>query len=198
MLFRRRRGAENKRRQFEKLARRYYQQVFAGAMRLTGDPDEASDLTQEALVRAYLGFDQFQPGTNFRAWLMKILVNTHISRYRKQQRRPKTVELETSDDGWPARELPADDLPSPEQALVEQFACEEVEAALNQLPEEFRCVVVLVDMLGLAYREVADAMGIPIGTVRSRLFRARRMLRRYLRDFARKRGLIREGEQDEA
>ncbi|MBC7286922.1 MAG: sigma-70 family RNA polymerase sigma factor [Armatimonadetes bacterium] len=179
------------RRQFERLARQYYDDVFRAAYRLTRDRDEAADLTQETLVKAYLGFSQFEPGTNFRAWLLRILANTHISRYRQTLRRPQTVEWEalTTTDGRETLAA-ADSAPGPEEAVMNLFTDEEIDRALAELPDEFRTVAIMADIYGMQYKDIAEALDIPIGTVRSRLFRARRLLRKSLASYARQRGML--------
>lgn len=181
----------SRRREFEKLARDHYKAVFRAAYRLTCDREEAADLTQEALVKAYMSFHQFKPGSNFRAWVLRIVANTHISHYRRRQRRPETVPWEAVSDAL-GREtnLVADAGPGPETQVLAAFRDEEVYEALSHLPEEFRTVVILADLCELPYKEVAEALEVPIGTVRSRLFRARRMLRRSLADYARSRGYL--------
>jgi len=186
--------ARRRRREFEALARRYYVDIFRAACRLTGNRDEAADLTQESMVRAYLGFHQFEPGTNFRAWMLRIVANTHVSRFRHRQRRPETVGWETLTDSTGRETLrAAETAPGPEEETFSHFNDEEVDRALAALPEEFRMVAIMSDIYGMQYQEIADALGIPIGTVRSRLFRARRLLRAQLIDYARERGLLRGG-----
>lgn len=189
--------ARRRRREFEGLARRHYVDIFRAAYRLTGDRDEAADLTQEAMVRAYLGFHQFEPGTNFRAWMLRILANTHVSRFRHRQRRPETVGWEAVTDSSGRETLRAAEVaPGPEEETFAQFNDEEVDNALAALPEEFRTVAIMSDIYGMQYQEIADALNIPIGTVRSRLFRARRQLREKLADYARERGLLRGGSNE--
>lgn len=177
-----------KRREFEKLAREHYRDVFRAAYRLTNDLDEAADLTQEAFVKAYLFFHQFRPGTNFRAWMLRILANTHISRYRQRSRRPATTPWdEVTDSSGRETQLAAETAPGPEEIVIARFTDEEIDAALAQLPEEFRIVAIMADIYEMPYKEIAETLDIPIGTVRSRLFRARRLLRRYLSGYVRRR-----------
>ena len=162
------------------------------ALRLTHSPDTAEDLVQETQLHAFQGFSRFRRGTNLRAWLMRILVNLFISHYRHQQRSVPTVsleglleELDIDDD---ETDLLVDDgCVSPEEAVLARVMDEEVQRALEQLPEVFREVVALCDLEGLSYAEAAQRLRVPIGTVRSRLFRGREMLRRLLWDYARKR-----------
>ncbi len=184
-------GQAARRREFERLAREHYNELFRAAYRLTRDREEAADLTQETLVKAYLGFQHFEPGSNFRAWLLRILTNTRISRYRHKMRRPETVEWDalTTPDG---RETvaAADPSPGPEETVLNSFTDEEVDRALAELPDEFRAVAIMADIYEMPYKDIAQALGIPIGTVRSRLFRARRLLRKSLVNYARERGML--------
>ncbi len=189
-------NGDAKRAEFEELARQYARDIYSGALRLTRNLDDAEDLAQEVFVRAYTAYDQFQAGTNFRAWLFRILTNTFINRYRRRARQPQTIAW---DDLTRESELETtagrDEADQPEEALLSEVADEEVERALAELPEEFRVAVILSDICDLSYREVADALKIPLGTVRSRLFRGRRLLRRSLENYARARGMLRRSEQ---
>ncbi len=182
---------------FERLARQHYREIYRAAYRLTGNREEAADLTQEAFVKAYVSFHQFQPGTNFRAWMLRILSNTHISRYRYNSRRPQSLPWDAVTDavGRETR-LAAETTAGPEELVLARFTSEEIDVALMQLPEEFRTVAVMADIYGMAYKDIANALNIPIGTVRSRLFRARRLLRRHLAEYAKTRGLL-GGSRDE-
>lgn len=164
------------------------------ALKLTRSPESAEDLVQETLLHAYRGFAQFKQGTNLKAWLMRIMLNLFISHYRHQQRTVTTVsleglleEMELAEEN---SELLLDEAVSPEEVVMAKMVDDEVAKALERLPEPFREVVVLCDIEGLSYAEAAQALGIPIGTVRSRLSRAREMLRRLLWDYAKKRRLI--------
>jgi len=187
----------SRRREFEKLARDHYKDLFRAAYRLTGDRDEAADLTQEALVKAYVAFHQFQRDTNFRAWMLRIMANTHVSRYRQRERRPKTESWDATTDAMGREKFVlADPNGSPEELVLAAFHDEEIERALIELPEDFRTVLIMADLYQMPYKDVADALGVPIGTVRSRLFRARRLMRRALADYARSRGLL-GGDRDE-
>jgi len=180
--------------EFEATVLPFREELKRAALRLTRSPDSAEDLVQETLLHAFQGFARFRRGTNLKAWLMRILLNLFINHYRHQQRSIPTVsleglleELELADDGT---ELLVDEGLSPEEAVLAQVMDEEVANALAQLPEPFREVVVLCDLEGLSYAEAAAALGIPIGTVRSRLARAREMLRRRLWDYAKRRRLV--------
>lgn len=169
-------------------------ELFRVALHLTRSPESAEDLVQETLMHAYQGFARFKPGTNLKGWLMKILRNLFISHYRHQRRTVATVSLEgLLEDLELAEEsfdLLFDEAVSPEEVIMARMMDEEVESAMRKLPEPFREVVLLCDVEGLSYAETAQVLGIPIGTVRSRLSRAREMLRRLLWDYAKKKRLI--------
>ncbi|MDT7896534.1 MAG: sigma-70 family RNA polymerase sigma factor [Armatimonadota bacterium] len=162
------------------------------ALRLTQSPESAEDLVQETLLHAFQGFGRFRRGTNLRAWLMRILLNLFISHYRHQQRSVPTISLEGLLEELEMAEEEAgllvdESAISPEDALLARVLDEEVERALEKLPDAFREAVILCDLQGLSYAEAAQQMGVPIGTVRSRLSRGREILRRLLWDYARKR-----------
>jgi len=178
-----------RRREFERLARRHQRDLFNAARRLTRTLSDAEDLSQEALIKAYVSFDQFELGTNFRAWLLKIVTTTHISHCRQQSRQPQTMAWDDGEGATPRKWHQSNDLP-PEAIIVEQELDEPVQQALAQIPEEFRSTVVLCDMFDLSYREIAQALDIPLGTVRSRISRARQALAEHLREYARQRGYL--------
>ncbi len=190
-ILRRLQRNERSRQQFEQLAREHQQVVFNAALRLTRSHADAEDLTQEAFVKAYIAFDQFRPGTNFRAWMFKIVTTTHINRYRGTGRFPKTVGWEELTDGG-QRDFywQQSDEPGPEPAVVEQYLDDPVGLALSDLPDEFRLAVILCDMFELNYREIAAVLQVPLGTVRSRIFRGRQLLRQRLREYAQEHGYI--------
>lgn len=169
-------------------------ELWKTAIRLTRSPDFAEDLVQETLIHAYRGFSRFKRGTNLKGWLMRILLNLFISHYRHQQRSVQTISLEGLLEEMELEEENADflldDSVSPEEIVLAKVMDEEVENALKRLPDQFREVVILCDLEGLSYAEAAQALGIPIGTVRSRLSRAREILRQWLWDYAKKRRLI--------
>ena len=158
----------------------YLDALYRTAVRLTHNAADAEDLVQETYVRALGALDQFEPGTNLRAWLFRILMNNFINHYRRRQRQPVATSLDTMSD-FTLHQQRADfqqRLPEeqPEQAVLDQLAVEEVLHAIDALPLEFRQVVWLADVEGFRYREIADILKIPIGTVMSRLHRARRRL----------------------
>ncbi len=163
-------------------------QLYGAALRLTRNPADAEDLVQQTFMRAYAAFEQFESGTNLRAWLYKILQNTFISAYRKQQRQPKTVSAEVSEDFSLYDQLAEGG--SAETEVLERIPDSEVKAALESLPEQFRTAVLLADVEGFSYQEIADITDVSIGTVMSRLHRGRKALQRALWDYARERGLV--------
>lgn len=184
MLF----GKRNLRDSFEKQAEKVFPSVFGTALRLTRSREEAEDLAQEAIVRAYEAFERFD-GSNFKAWILRIVTNLYINKYRARQRGP---QLNSLDDEVAAEPVAAEG-EIPDRILFDNALGTEVENALSQVPVDFRTAVILSDIEGMSYQEVADATGVPIGTVRSRLARGRAMLRKYLQDFAMKEGFIKNG-----
>ncbi len=188
-LLERKQPGAHQRREFERLARQHQRDVFNAARRFTSNLSDAEDLAQEALIKAYISFDQFELGTNFRAWLLKIVTTTHISRYRKDSRQPQTIAWE-ADDGPdnPPRKWHKSEDAIPESIIAGQQLDEPVQQALGQVPKEFRTAVILCDMFELSYREVAEVLKVPLGTVRSRICRGRRILGEHLREYAEKHG----------
>jgi len=183
---------EISRARFEALAEERKRELFNAALRMTRDREEAEDLTQETLAKAYAAFHQFRPGTNFKAWIYRVLVNTYINHYRRRRRAPQIrswEELAVDGDADYAREDPTR-LSSPEEAVLARVPDEEVQPALEALPEEFRIAVLLSDVDEFSYKEIAQILGIPLGTVRSRIFRGRRLLRQRLAGYARAHGVL--------
>src|SRR5213595_3578335 len=168
--------------------------MYSSALRLTRNPADAEDLIQETFLRAYRGFEGFEEGTNLKAWLYRILTNTFINRYRQQKRRPEESDIDDVEDFYLYRRLggleEARISKSAEDTMLELFTDDEVKEALESLPETFRMAVLLADVEGFAYKEIAEILDIPIGTVMSRLHRGRKALQKRLYEFAVERGLI--------
>jgi RNA polymerase sigma-70 factor, ECF subfamily len=168
-------------------------QLYSAALRMTRNQPDAEDLLQETYLRAYRGFEGFTEGTNLRAWLFRILTNTYINIYRARQRRPIETDLADVEDLYLYRRLGSLDAVmasrSAEDQLIDMFTDDEVKQALEDLPENFRLPVLLADVEGFSYKEIAEILDIPIGTVMSRLHRGRKAMQRALFDFAQARGL---------
>ena len=178
---------------FEREALPLLQGMYAAANRLTRNPADAEDLIQETFLRAFRGFHQFQEGTNLKAWLYRILMNTFINSYRKKLRQPQTISDEEVDDWYLySRMAEGSAEPSAEMAVLEALPDEDVQEALSSLPEQFRIAVLLADVEGFSYKEIAEITGVPIGTVMSRLHRGRKALEKRLWDVVRERGLVRD------
>jgi RNA polymerase sigma-70 factor (ECF subfamily) len=166
--------------------------LYAAALRMTRNPADAEDVVQDTYLRAYRGFATFKEGTNLKAWLYRILTNSYINTYRKKQREPQTVEGPDDIDEWylydrlGARNVEL----SAETEVLDRIPDQAVKQALESLPENFRMPVLLADVEGFTYQEIADIMETPIGTVMSRLHRGRKALQKALWDTAKERGLV--------
>jgi RNA polymerase sigma-70 factor (ECF subfamily) len=178
--------------EFEAEALKHLDALYASALRFTRDPRDAEDLVQDAFLRACRFLDRFEPGTNMKAWLFRILTNTFINKYRRNTRERSLVE-------GPEREMVTDQLHSPEAAdraenpertLLDRLVSEDVLAAIDAVPIDFRMVVILADIHDFSYKEIADILDVPVGTVMSRLFRGRRHLQRSLAGHAAAAGIL--------
>ncbi|MFW0111673.1 sigma-70 family RNA polymerase sigma factor [Rothia sp. CCM 9417] len=183
-------NAEQKAR-FEGEALQYVDQLYAAALRMARNPQDAEDLVQEAYMKAFAAFHQYKPGTNLKAWLYRILTNTYINVYRKRQREPYQANTDTVED-WQLAQAGAHDsrgLPSAESEALARLPDSDVKEALQAIPEDFRMAVYYSDVEGFSYKEISEIMDTPIGTVMSRLHRGRKLLRDKLTDYAAERGI---------
>ena len=162
--------------------------LYNFALRMTGDPDEADDLLQETYLKAYRFFDKFEKGTNCKAWLFRIMKNSFINIYRRTSKEPDKVDYNDVEEFYHSIRAESADPNDLEEKIFSNILDDDVSGALEALPEEFRTVVILCDIEGFTYEEIAEFVDVPIGTVRSRLHRGRKMLRVRLLDYARERG----------
>lgn len=163
--------------------------MYGTALRLTRNAADAEDLVAQTVERSWRAFDTYQQGSNLKAWLYRILTNTFISNYRKRKREPQTVPAEVSEDFSLYDRMVEQNL-TPEAEFLDRLPNDEVKAALEALPEQFRTAVLLADVEGFAYQEIADITDVPVGTVMSRLHRGRKALQRALWEYAREHGLV--------
>jgi len=178
---------------FEEQAIPFMDQLYAAAMRMTRNPADAGDLVQETFAKAYAAFAQFEQGTNLKAWLYRILTNTFINSYRKNQRSPYQGTIDELEDwqlGSAESLTQGRSTRSAEAEAIDHLPDSDVKEALQSIPEDFRLAVYLADVEGFSYQEIADIMKTPVGTVMSRLHRGRRLLRDLLSEYARERGIV--------
>jgi RNA polymerase sigma-70 factor (ECF subfamily) len=182
------------RERFEELAMEHMPSLYTAALRMTRNTSDAEDLVQETYLKAYRAFHTFQEGTNLKAWLYRILTNTFINSYRAKKRRPDESNIEELENLYLYRRLGglegASVGRSAEEQVLDKFTEAEVKEAVESLPEQFRLAVLLGDVEGFSYKEIAEILDIPIGTVMSRLHRGRRALQKRLYEFGRQRGLV--------
>ena len=187
-------SAAQRRERFERDALQYMNQLYSAALRYTKNPDDAQDLVQDTYAKAYTSFHQFEPGTNLKAWLYRVLTTTFINTYRKDQRRPQQSDSEVED--WQLAEAAthtSDQGKSTEDVVLENLPDSDIKRVLAEIPEEFRIAVYLADVEGFAYKEIAEIIGVPAGTVMSRLHRGRKQLREKLTEYARELGYVKGG-----
>ncbi len=183
---------------FSELAIEYMPSLYTAALRMTRNPADAEDLVQETYLKAYRAFNSFTEGTNLKAWLYRILTNTYINAYRAKKRRPEESDIDDLENFYLYRRLGglegATAGRSAEDEVLDHFTETEVKEAIEALPEQFRMAVLLGDVEGFSYKEIAEILDVPIGTVMSRLHRGRRALQKRLYEFGRQRGLVSERE----
>lgn len=180
-------AVRQKRNEFERQALVHADALYGAAYRLTRNPRDAEDLVQDALLRAYRFWDSFQQDSNCKAWLLRIVTNTFINEYQRKKRSREVLDAATAEqeatDGVLVHSTAGDKM-SPDKAMLSNSVSDDVQRALDQLPDDFRTAVILCDMQGLSYKEIAEIMETPVGTVMSRLFRGRKLLAAALKEFA--------------
>src|SRR5215208_1653453 len=180
-------AVRQKRNEFERQALVHVDALFGAAYRLTRNARDAEDLVQDSLLRAYKFWDSFQQDSNCKAWLLRIVTNTFINEYQRRKRSREVLDAATAEQDTTDGVLvhaAANDKQAPDTAMLQASVSDDVQRALEQLPDDFRTAVILCDMQGLSYKEIAEIMACPVGTVMSRLFRGRKLLAATLREFA--------------
>jgi RNA polymerase sigma-70 factor, ECF subfamily len=183
----------DERRRFQEDALPLLDSLYGAALRMTRNPQDAEDLVQETMLRAYRAFDRFEAGTNLKAWLFRILTNAYINTYRKRQREPQKVSADEVEEFDLYRELKNHDTQfeaTPESIVLDSLVDSDIIDAIDDLPEQFRLAVILSDIEGFSYAEMAEIMDVPMGTVMSRLHRGRKALQKRLWELARDRGIV--------
>jgi len=182
---------------FERDAMQYTRQLYSAAMRMTRNPSDAEDLVQETFLKAYRAYHTFEEGTNLKAWLYRILTNTYINKYRKESRRPSEVDLGAVEDLYLYRNIGSEELVeaagTTEERVLDGLVESDIKKAVEDLPENFRLPVLLADLEGFSYKEIAEILDIPIGTVMSRLRRGRKSMQKALGEYVFNRVLVPEG-----
>ena len=190
------RSTKKKHTEFEAEALPHMDVLYNFALRTTGNEDDARDLLQETYLKAYRFWEKYEQGTNIRAWLFRIMKNTYINRYRKEVKEPDKVDYEVVENFYNSIRAQSADPNDLQEKLYGNLLGDEVAKALESLPDDFRTVVILCDIEGLTYEEIAEFVDRPIGTVRSRLHRGRKLLQEKLYDYAKQRGMIKTEERD--
>ena len=188
--------AEEDKRRFQEDVPPLLDSLYGGALRMTRNPADAEDLVQETMLRAYRSFNRFEAGTNLKAWLFRIMTNAYINTYRKKQREPQKISTDEVEDFDLYQELKNHDTQfseTPESLVLDELVDTDILEAIEDLPDQFRLAVVLSDMEGFTYAEMAEIMDVPMGTVMSRLHRGRKALQKRLWDIARDRGIVKGG-----
>jgi len=191
--------AREKRAEFERQALVHTDALFGAAYRLTRNPRDAEDLVQDSLLRAYRFWDSFEQDSNCKAWLLRIVTNTFINEYQRKKRSREVLDAATAEQDATDGVLvhaESTERQSPERTLLDRSVSDDVQRALDALPDDFRTAVVLCDVQGLSYKEIAEIMQTPVGTVMSRLFRGRKLLAAALREFAMSQGYVREAKAE--